>query len=989
MRSQPRIAELYRFVHAGLLDVWSAFRTGLPFARGKSDRSDAGARTARQLARLAQSLVLILLSGVSTLVCGQSSAPVAEAASSSSGAQAQNSVASPDLVVAPVVAADRVALKDHHPAWASIENDRGAVPVDLPLEHLELVLARPPQVQQAFDELLREQLDPASPNFHHWLTPVELGLRFGPSQHDLDAITIWLRSQSLRVDSVANSRVRVQFSGTASAVGNAFGSEMHYYLVDGEQRLSIAAEPQIPAALAGIIKSVSGLFTINYQASYEMTPALFSADGVQGVIGPNLTLSSGAHIVSPADFATIYDLNAAGATGAGQTIAVIGRARVNPADITNFQTLTGVTFNLPTVIIPVGGMDPGPPQTAPPTSGSASGDQGEATLDVTRAGSIAPGATLDLVVSTSASGGIVIASQYVVDTNPVPAHVMTVSFSGCESSAGPSEAAFWDSLWSSAAAEGISVFVASGDSGAAGCDQAFTTPPASQTASINVICASSHVTCVGGTEFADASNPTQYWSSTSNQVLESALGYIPEGGWNEPLNSSSQPQVAGSGGGVSAFIPTPSWQTGTGVPGTQGRYVPDIAFSASRHDGYFGCFAAAQANSCVVQTGGTFPFLSFSGTSASAPSMAGIAALLNQKTGALQGELNSNLYRLFSIPGVNVFHDVTVVSSGVSSCDVTVPSMCNNSTSGPVLGQPGLSGYLVAAGYDEVTGLGSIDVTNLVTNWSDNPLPSISSFSPTHAPGGAPVSLTINGASFVSGATVSFGSNSGIVPSSVTAGTVTVTIPAADVATSGTPAVKVTNPAPGGGTGTATTNFTVDSYTVGVTGANSATQPAGTPATFSIAVAPTANGFPNPVMLSASGLPAAASATFSQNPVTPNGATQNVTMTVNTTARSAVPQAPRAPARPLGFQVALWMLTTMLSLAGFAMFGRGCRTGRWATVLPAALLFASLVFAAGCGANYGSSGGGPTGTPAGTSTITVTAASGTMAQTTTVTLTVN
>ena len=173
---------------------------------------------------------------------------------------------------------------------------------------------------------------------------------------------------------------------------------------------------------------------------------------------------------------------------------------------------------------------------------------------------------------------------------------MTISFIGCESAANQSGDNFWDSLFSQASAEGISVFVSSGDAGAAACDVAFATPPASQTLSINFICASSHATCVGGTEFADFNNPTQYWATTNRTNFESALSYIPEGAWNEPQNSGSQPQAAASGGGVSAFIPTPSWQIGAGVPGTQGRYTPDIAFSSSVHDGYFACFARPKAS---------------------------------------------------------------------------------------------------------------------------------------------------------------------------------------------------------------------------------------------------------------------------------------------------------------------------------------------------------------------------------------------------------
>src|SRR5208337_1650989 len=369
-------------------------------------------------------------------------------------------------------------------------------------------------------------------------------------------------------------------------------------------------------------------------------------------------------------------------------------------------------------IVPPNGLDPGQPAG---TGGTASGDQLEATLDVQRAGSVAPDATIDLVVSANSNGtsGLGIAAEYVVDTNPVPAYIMNISFGACEADRTQADVLFWDTLFSQGAAEGISTFVASGDAGAAGCDAYFGTPPATQVESPNYICSSSYCTCVGGTEFADTSNPNQYWSQSNDTNLGSVLSYIPEGGWNEPLNSKGGTQVASSGGGYSSYIKTPSWQTGTGVPGTLGRYTPDVAFTSSAHDGYFGCLAASggtHPGDCVVRNG-TFYFEYFFGTSAAAPDMAGITALLNQKYEAPQGEINQRLYYLAANPALKVFNDVTVDTSGVSGCVVTTPSMCNNSTPSPTGLTGGLSGYLVNPGYDEVTGLGSINVYNLLTNW--------------------------------------------------------------------------------------------------------------------------------------------------------------------------------------------------------------------------------------------------------------------------------
>ena len=209
------------------------------------------------------------------------------------------------------------------------------------------------------------------------------------------------------------------------------------------------------------------------------------------------------------------------------------------------------------------------------------------------------------------------------------------------------------------------------------------------------------------------------------------------------------------------MIAKPSWQTGTGVPAVRsGRYTPDVSFSASCHDGYFGCFAAA-GSSCVSDSTGSYRFEFFCGTSASTPSMAGVAALLDEKLGRGQGNLNPQLYQV-AANAPTAFHDVTVATSGVSGCVLTTPSMCNSSIPSPSGLSGGQVGFPVTAGYDEVTGLGSMDVQQFFNNYVATKL------TPT-------VSVSLSSTAITQGqaltVTVTLTANDSILPS----GTLTVT----------------------------------------------------------------------------------------------------------------------------------------------------------------------------------------------------------------------
>lgn len=603
------------------------------------------------------------------------------------------------------------ALPSHVPLWANDANFVAPVPPDQAMGQMTLVLARDPARETAFEKLLDDQQNPGSPLYHRWLTSNEIGARYGLTDDELDTVKGWLESQGLHVAWVAAGRNFIAFTGSAGDVSRAFQADLNYYDVNGERRISISTDPMLPAEVAPRVKAIQGLYTVTERPQHRAR--------VERHAAPDVTENSTTYSVGPADFNKIYDVPAM-YTGSGVTIGIAARSRTDFADFSNFRTQTATTFANPTEVIPTafGGQDPGPAYTTQQPSTVELGDQLEATLDVFRAGSVAPQAKLLLVAATAASGGIVDDAYYLIQSDPVPAQIANFSFGACELTAGLANVDLWGGLFQQAAGEGISVFIASGDSGASGCDEAFNPPPADpEPNSPNFLCSSGYVTCMGGTEFNDATNYAKYWSATNGPGFESALSYIPEGGWNEqPQNSSNEYEMAASGGGVSQYISTPAWQKGAGVPAARaGRYSPDLAFSSSLHDGYFGC-SAADGGSCVPNAQGEFYFIAFGGTSAAAPSMAGVTALLDQKLGEKQGNLSPQLYAL-AATAPKAFHDVTVATSGVSGCTLAKPSMCNNSAPAATSLTGGQAGFEVGAGFDRVTGLGSLDVNEFLESY--------------------------------------------------------------------------------------------------------------------------------------------------------------------------------------------------------------------------------------------------------------------------------
>lgn len=549
-----------------------------------------------------------------------------------------------------------------HPL-AQPQFDEGVVSANLPLERMMLVLQPTAAQKAALDTLVESQQDPNSSSYHQWLTPAGFGTRFGASDHDLSQVTAWLSSHGFEIDEIPAGRSLVLFSGSAGQVFDTFHTEMHRYRVSGTVHIANSQDPQIPAALAGIVRGVVSLH--DFRRKSEMHQRSASE--------PKPEYSAGTtHYLFPADFAAIYDVNPLygdGITGTGVLIAIAGRSNIKLSDVAAFRSLANLPANAPTVT--AAGSDPG----------LVANDQAESTLDVEWSGAIAPAATVNLVIagSTATTDGIDLAAAYIV--NHALAPVLSVSYGSCEQEMGAAELAFYNNLWEQAASEGISVFVASGDAGAAGCSAGVDLAGTEQ--AVNGLCSSPYATCVGGTEFNEGSTPGEYWSQTNSAGNGSALGYIPEVVWNESAANGGSGLWA-SGGGASIVYPQPAWQSEvSGASAANGmRGVPDVALASADHDGAF-----------VVTNGSRWIA---SGTSVAAPEFAALMALVIEKQrDAAQGNPNSTLYSMAN-GAHNPFH---ATPSG------------NNSV-------PGIRGFTATgASYNLATGLGSVDAAILVNHW--------------------------------------------------------------------------------------------------------------------------------------------------------------------------------------------------------------------------------------------------------------------------------
>lgn len=628
------------------------------------------------------------------------------------------------------------------------------------MQRMQLVLRRSDEQELNLRKLLGDQQTKGSPRYHQWLTPEEFGREFGPSDGDIEKIAAWLNAHGFQVAGVAKGRTVIEFSGTAGQVQEAFRTTIHGYDVNGEQHWANSSDPSIPTALIPVVKGVLTLHNFPRHSNAIVHGQLTRR--TQDNSSPYFTFTSGQNTyygLGPADFATIYDvlpLWKAGIDGSGQTIAIVGETNINVSDVNSFRSLFGLPANPPKVIL--NGPDPG-----------VIGDEPEALLDVTWSGAVAKNATIDLVVSasTESSSGVDLSALYIVGNNIAP--VMSESYGECESALGSAGNAFYNELWQQAAAEGITVLVAAGDAGSAGCDNFDSQQTAQNGLAVSGFASTPYNVAVGGTDF-DQAPPTfaNYWNSANDPTTESsAKSYIPETTWNQSCagqgtdacgsNSTNLNIVAGSGGPSNCSImngnhmclggyPKPAWQTGTGVPQDGVRDLPDVSlFASAGFNSSFYIICEADWSPFGPTPGWNQPcsltnlnIVGLGGTSASAPAFAGMMALVNQKMAkqglsSRQGDANYVLYNLAAQSGAScnsstatsgantcIFHDITKGNNSVP-CNAGSPNCGTAPSNGfGVLVDPNDSktaAWTTTAGYDMATGLGSVDAYNLVNAW--------------------------------------------------------------------------------------------------------------------------------------------------------------------------------------------------------------------------------------------------------------------------------
>jgi subtilase family serine protease len=595
------------------------------------------------------------------------------------------------LITASVDESQLVRLAGNTRPEANAKNDRGREPEGFAVDHMLLQLKRDPQVEREFARFIESLTDKTSPNFRHWITADVQGEKYGLAQQDIDAITNWLQSHGFTVGYVYPNRMVIDFSGTAGDIREAFHTEIHELNVHGETHFANMSDPKIPAALAPAIAGVVSMHNFKPHAMHEMRSEYTFA----GCGGDCLALV-------PADLQKIYNVTpllTAGITGKGMTVVAVEDTNSFGTDWATYQSKFGLKTYGGTL------TTTHPNKAGNCTNPGTNGDDIEADLDVEMITAIAPGAAVELASckdgGTNATFGALLAIENLVSAGSPPP-VISMSYGECEVLSGAAANAAFNSAFQSAAAAGVSVFVSAGDDGASSCARDFTNGGLVAYPGIGVTGWGETVynVSVGGTDFEDVYNANEgglplstYWNTTNSATFGSAKSYIPEIPWNGSCagyllyhiegysapygstgfcNSTTGQNFlstgAGSGGASNCAkgagsatlgyvedttctgYAKPSWQTGIfGNPADGVRDVPDVSLFASSGSpwSHFLIICASDTKSGGLPcTGAPSGWVGIGGTSASAPMMAAIQALVDEKHGIRAGNPNPIYYAI-------------------------------------------------------------------------------------------------------------------------------------------------------------------------------------------------------------------------------------------------------------------------------------------------------------------------------------------------------
>ncbi len=449
------------------------------------------------------------------------------------------------MIMRPVDESQLVTLEGNTPPAAlHAENDRGAVADDMRFDHLLLALKGSPESEARLAQLIEDMHRPGSPVFHHWLTPQQLGARFGLAPHDLQAVRSWLESHGFSVNRVYQHGLVIDFAGTAGQIRESFHTEIHnLVLPSGERHRAIVRDPQIPAALAPAIAGVASLHDFfPRRRSRVLGPVSFDHAANRWQPHFNVTIQGFTfNTVSPFDLATIYNvlpLWSRGFTGKGVTIALVEDSNLaHPGDWSTFRS----AFDLNQ--FKAGNFKQVYPNCGNP---GANGDEFEAALDVEWASATAPDANIELSAcpNTQTTSGLDLAILNLLDFSPPD--IISDSYGLCETITGNAEVALENREAQIASALGTTFFIAQGDTGADECAPFEPTPFSILGINSGDNTASAYAVDVGGTDFMAQYNSdvngipiSKYWNATNNpKTLASARSYIPEIPWNDGCTST-------------------------------------------------------------------------------------------------------------------------------------------------------------------------------------------------------------------------------------------------------------------------------------------------------------------------------------------------------------------------------------------------------------------------------------------------------------------